>query len=128
MVSVRSALNHMPYMDVRCYTDSQVALYWIRGKEKEWKPFVQNRVQEIRRNVHPNFWSHCPGRSNPADLPSRGLGMIELAVSQLWRCGPGWLSGEAPEFSSDGVTHTCMPEQCLLEFKKSTIVTHDLLD
>ena len=32
----------------RCYTDSQVALFWITGREKEWKPFVQNRVNEVR--------------------------------------------------------------------------------
>ena len=70
-------------VDVRCYTDSQVALYWIRGLTKEWKPFVQNRVKEIRENVSPSFWSHCPGKSNPADLPSRGVSALELSVNQL---------------------------------------------
>ena len=37
--------------DPRCFTDSQVALFWIRGVEKDWKPFVQNRVEEIRELV-----------------------------------------------------------------------------
>lgn len=31
-----------------CFTDSVVALYWIKGQGKEWKPFVQNRVNQIR--------------------------------------------------------------------------------
>ena len=26
----------------RCFTDSQVALFWICGLRREWKPFVQN--------------------------------------------------------------------------------------
>ena len=25
-----------------CFTDSQVSLFWIRGIDKNWKPFVQN--------------------------------------------------------------------------------------
>ena len=27
-----------------CWSDSEVALAWIRGKEKFWKPWVENRV------------------------------------------------------------------------------------
>ena len=67
---------------------SQIALFWIRGTDKDWKPFVQNRVAEIRRLVPPNCWSHCSGETNPADLPSRGLSLLELLVNQLWCHGP----------------------------------------
>ena len=64
IVSVANSLRHnFSQLRVQCYTDSQVALYWIRGTKKEWKPFIQNRVNEIRRNVHHNLWSHCPGIS-----------------------------------------------------------------
>ncbi len=72
VVAVSDSLQPtLPHLKISCYTDSQVALCWIHGISKEWKPFVQNRVKEIRKNVHPDHWRHCPGISNPADLPSR---------------------------------------------------------
>ena len=60
-----------PRLQLKCYTDSQVALYWIQGVEREWKPFVQNRMTEIRQLTAPTCWAHLPGASNPAYLPSR---------------------------------------------------------
>ena len=126
VVSVRDGLQpQLTPLDVRWYTDSQVALYWIRGKDKEWKPFVQNRVREIRRNVHPDLWSHCPGKANPADLPSRGLSTLELSVSQLWRAGPEWLGMDIP-VSSD-IDSLPMPTLCLPELKSSSKPSHNLL-
>ena len=51
IVSVHSSLRHqIPSLTIKCFTDSQVALHWILGSDKEWKPFVQNRVTKIRRN------------------------------------------------------------------------------
>ena len=108
----RSLQPQIATPDLICYTDSQVALYWIRGRDKEWKPFVQNHVKEIHRNVHPDLWFYCPGAVNPANLPSRGLSTMELGVSQLWRVGPEWLGLDAPIHSN-----TPMPETCLEELK-----------
>ena len=76
---------------------------------------MNNRVTEIRRRVHPDCWSHCPGSSNPADLPSRGLTSLELSVSQLWRHGPEWLvAGFEPCLESKAMS---MPKECTLELK-----------
>ena len=48
IASVHKSLQHqMAPLGIRCYTDSQVALYWVRGRDKEWKPFVQNQMNEI---------------------------------------------------------------------------------
>ena len=66
-----------------CFTDSKVSLYWIRGMDKEWRPFVQNRVNEIRRLLPVNTWRHCPGKENPADIPSRGVSPLELSGSTV---------------------------------------------
>ena len=115
----------IPKLGFRCYTDSQVALYWIQGTTKEWKPFVNNRVKEIRSRVKPSCWSHCPGISNPADLPSRGLSCLELSVSRLWRQGPEWLlTGFEPGPQSE-VRSTEMPKGCAQELKATR--SHALL-
>ena len=127
IVSTTNSLSPtLKELDVRCYTDSQVALYWILGVRKEWKPFVQNRVNVIRKNVSPEQWSHCPGKSNPADLPSRGLTTLELSVNQLWRQGPEWLlAGVNP--CSEPQMPSAMPEECSLELKAKAARSTNLL-
>ena len=64
---------------------------WIYGLDREWKPFIQNRSEEIRALVPPSGWRHCPGRNNPADAPSRGITLAELASDMTWFNGPTWL-------------------------------------
>lgn len=108
----------------RCFTDSKVALFWIVGKVKEWKPFIQNRVNEVRSLTPTECWSHCSGKDNPADVPSRGLTPLELSVNLLWRKGPEWLSDKLDnEEQMDE-----MPEGCATEMKAANRKsTHGLL-
>lgn len=124
VTSVISSLSPtLPQVSLKCYTDSQVALFWIRGTTKEWKPFVNNRVREIRSRVHPDHWAHCPGSTNPADLPSRGLTPLELLVSQLWRRGPEWLQAGFEPSPQNPVQY--LPRECALELK--TVQSHSLV-
>lgn len=126
MVSVTDSLNStMPYLGMKCYSDSQVTLYWIKGTGKEWRPFVQNRVKEIRHKVHPDCWSHCPGKANPADLLSRGMTVLELSVSRLWRAGPDWLATGGT--SCPELELTLMPDECSAELKATSKMSHTLL-
>ena len=97
ITSVADSLSPiLPHLEMKCYTDSQVALFWVKGTFKEWKPFVNNRLKEIRSKVHPSCWNHCPGSTNPADLPSRGMTLVELSVNRLWIQGPEWLKDAKP--------------------------------
>ena len=120
IVSVAESLAPpFPQLQIRCYTDSLVALYWIRGITRTWKVFVQNRVDQIRRNVHPSLWSHCPGKSNPADLPLRGLTVMEISVNQLWREGPRWLKESIISPTIDPNDDN-IPDECTQELRKTT--------
>ena len=92
MTSVAESLSpRIKFKEPRCFTDSRVVFYWIRGAGREWKPFVQNRVDEIRRLLPVDCWSHCPGKENPADIPSRGLTPSEFRVNRMCKDCPPWL-------------------------------------
>ena len=125
MVTGFNALRStLPLVAMRCYTDSTATLYWIKGVNKQWKPFVQNRVNEIRRKVPHDIWHYCPGVTNPADLPSRGMTMEELKLSDLWRFGPDWLGRGAGSGHNELVTE--MPQECMDELRVGT-KTHNLI-
>lgn len=85
---VKNALHLPEDTKYVCYTDSKIALAWIKGSPHQWKPFVANRVSEIQSRTSPAFWSFCPGEKNPADLITRGLSAGKLVDSVLWLHGP----------------------------------------
>ena len=119
MTTVHTALiSSLPDLEMSCYTDSTVALHWIKGTSKEWKVFVQNRVSEIRQNTAPELWDHCPGITNPADLPSREM---TLSGSSRWRFGPDWLKSDTTPTEIPK-----MPEKCSTELKTTCITVLNL--
>ena len=77
-----------------CWTDSMDCVYWINSSDKIWERFVQNRTKEIRENVPGILWNHCPGKYNPADIPSRGTDISKHDNSRIWLHGPDFLSGD----------------------------------
>ena len=93
---VRNALQ-LP-SDVNCtfWTDSMIALGWVRGRPQRWKQYVSNRVSEIQRLTLVDRWSHCSGTDNPADLVTRGVLADVLLTSPLWLSGPAWLARDDP--------------------------------
>ena len=88
---VRSALHFGLEVVYYCWTDSTVALSWIKGDPKRWKVFVANRVVKIQSLTSPDCWHHCLGKDNPADLISRGAFAEQLVASSSWLVGPPWL-------------------------------------
>ena len=83
------------------WSDSKVALGWIKGNSSRWQLFVKNRVDKIQRDSDPSWWRHCPGIDNPADLASRGATAEALINSKLWWEGPPWLVKEKANWPTD---------------------------
>ncbi|XP_033109612.1 uncharacterized protein LOC117110892 [Anneissia japonica] len=71
-------------------SDSIIALSWIRGQSRLYKPFVANRVSEIQGNTDPSDWKHILGEFNIADQVSRGVSVSDLKGE--WKEGPSFLS------------------------------------
>ena len=122
LTSLRDALHsELILTDPVCFTDSKASLYWIQGVHHEWKQFVENRVTAIRNLIPLEFWRHCPGRENPADIPSRGMSASALSESSLWLSGPDWLrhrtGGAAPQDTSE----VGVPEECRGEMRRKNL-------
>ena len=86
--------DHVPYY---CWTDSMVALGWIKGRPSRWKPWVANRVTTIQSLTDPVRWKHVAGKENPADILTRGISAKDLVESSLWWKGPEFLMQNANE-------------------------------
>ena len=79
-------------------------LWWLSNK-RMYKQYVRHRIDEIRQLTSNCSWRHCPGKLNPADLPSRGVSIGNLVNSSLWWDGPKFLQATEhswpPEFKGE---------------------------
>ena len=117
--SVMEALqSQVQISETYLWLDSKTAVCWIKGS-REWKQFVQNRVDEILSLTEASMWNHCPGIENPADLGSRGVFASKLRNSKLWWRGPSWLSEPVSSWPKSEVCHQSLTEECITEQKKS---------
>lgn len=108
---IKNEIN-IPEIKTYLWTDSSITLHWIKSKSKQYKTYIANRVQQIQELSDPSEWGWCPGDSNPADLPSRGMSMCDLVKSTKWWGGPSWLkqnSESYPKFEEN----TQPPEELL---------------
>ena len=91
-----------------CWVDSTAALFWVKSVECEWKQFIQNRIDKVRKLVSPKAWNYCPGKLNPADIPTRGLGATDLKDNETWWYGPKFLRQTSDNWPEQPNTH--MPD------------------
>ena len=80
-----------------CWLDAEIALWWINKTDKEFKPFVQNQVVEIRKLVAPDLWNYVPSAENSADSASRACKDSKLKHDKLSWEGPTSLKRKNPD-------------------------------
>ncbi|XP_068684166.1 uncharacterized protein [Montipora capricornis] len=116
---------------VVCWSDSMVALHWIKGQSSSWKPFVANRVAEVQSTWDPECWRYCGSKENPADLLTRGLSCSDMISSTLWWNGPQWMSSPCEPLPAQPENEAAPAEAC--EEKRTThvytaVVAEPLID
>ncbi|XP_046802094.1 uncharacterized protein LOC124418771 [Lucilia cuprina] len=95
----KSILN-LNHVSTHLWTDSSVALTWIKGHPSRWKDYVANRVLKIQDVLPHAKWHHIPGKCNPADCASRGIAVQQLIEHPLWWHGPLWLLNHSSSWPS----------------------------
>ena len=97
LIGAKLADHLKTILDVKTVTfwcDSQIVLSWL-SSSKELKPFVRNRVQEIKDLTGVSVWNYCPTKSNPADCLTRGETTDKFLNNKLWMNGPEWIHDES---------------------------------
>ena len=70
------------------WSDSEVALAWVKGVHKQWTPWVENRVKKVRKKSNIDSWHYVNTHINPADIGTRGDLALKDPNSDLWWYGP----------------------------------------
>ncbi|XP_015118378.1 uncharacterized protein LOC107042025 [Diachasma alloeum] len=85
-------------VETHLWSDSAVALAWIRSPPSRWKDFVHNRVVKIQETLPNATWRHVSEKGNPADCASRGITPCQLADHHLWWTGPDWINQDPEDW------------------------------
>ena len=72
--------------NICCWSNFEAALRWINGKGKSWRPWVENRVVNMKKVADRDNWFHVEGVHNPADIPTRVVSCEESL--RKWFDGP----------------------------------------
>ncbi|XP_062704113.1 uncharacterized protein LOC134286509 [Aedes albopictus] len=105
---------------VTFWTDSAVALHWIKSRSNTWKVFVSNRVAEIQRLTKDAPWMHVPTDLNPADHISRGMLPSQILDDKLWWHGPAFLTSPVDQWPESVVS---MPTKSEIEDEMRPLVS-----
>ncbi|XP_070169700.1 uncharacterized protein [Polyergus mexicanus] len=121
----QKSLN-MQHIPTYGWTDSSVALAWLRGHPSRWTTYVANRVSEVQTRLPSIKWNHVPSKENPADCASRGLSPAELRDFELWWAGPAWLRSPSTAWPiHDKLKDQLEADRQMIETEtRNTIVCH----
>ncbi|GBM78654.1 hypothetical protein AVEN_267694-1, partial [Araneus ventricosus] len=94
LVSKVISIIQVPINHIYMWSDSTIALAWIKTPHEKLKTYVYNRVKTIN-TLCPYFdWRHVNSADNPSDLISRGTSATNLVNNSLWFHGPTFIKSD----------------------------------
>lgn len=69
---------HLSDIPLFAYTESRVALVWIKSLAPKWSTFVAHRVSKVQAALPPDCQCHIRTSENQGDLATRGVIPREL--------------------------------------------------
>ena len=85
--------------EICCWSDSQIAIWWIKQCGKVWNVWINNRVEKIREMVPPSRWFFVPTGLNPADVGTRPVSLENIDLD-FWLKGPQFLLSDCKDWPS----------------------------
>lgn len=109
------------------WSDSTIALAWIKKSPVLLKVFESNRVKEIQKLSVDVEWRYVGTKTNPADALSRGQYPQEFQNNSNWFQGPHWLSQPSSAWPTNPTVEVRSPPdpiepQCLIVQSESSVV------
>ena len=108
------------------WTDSTIALQYIRNEARRFQTFVANRLSVIHDASSPRQWRHVDSLRNPADYASRGFSGSKTQKLKHWFNGPPFLGQVESEWPRQPVEIPDLPEDDR-ELKRKKVQVHMLM-
>ena len=89
MMNVYDALLVVSIDNIFLWSDSEVALAWIKG-DKQWKYWISNRAEKIKKMTNSGTWKYVKTNLNPADIGTRNISVQTFPDNNLWWYGPSY--------------------------------------
>ena len=100
VISVADAVkSEVRIKEFFCWSDSQIAIWWIKQCGKVWNVWINNRVEKIREMVPPSRWFFVPPGLNPADVGTCPVSLENIDLD-FWLKGPQFLLSDCKDWPS----------------------------
>ena len=112
--------------NVCLWSDSQMALWWLKQVNKRWSVWVQNRIEYVWALIEPSRWYYVSTYCNPSNFSTRFNLLRSFRFSSLWWEGPSYLKQDCSHWPLEEIISSDLARQEKRSGNHSLFVTHGL--